>query len=155
METLTPPPEADLIRIAREALGLKASAAVRRMAELSPPDAVITAAYWLEVEKGTGSRRGARGVPARASAATLAHMAAAVGVTPERLSEAGRADAAEILAEITRQRLPAGATPIAGSEDPAIAHLRLTPGASEPEVAAYLAVHSAFVTAAETVARRA
>jgi transcriptional regulator with XRE-family HTH domain len=132
METATPPPEADLIRIAREALGLKASAAVRRMAEMSPPDAVITAAYWLEVEKGTGSRRGERGVPARASAATLAHMAYAVGVTPEELTSAGRTDAAEILTEIVRQRSKSAAPELPHYSNPALERIRNMEDLDEP-----------------------
>jgi hypothetical protein len=100
IETLPPaPPEAELIRLAREALGMKASAAARRMAETCPPDAAITAGYWRDIERGAGGRRGQR-VTVRASDSTLAHMAVVVGVTPERLEKAGREKAAAILREI-------------------------------------------------------
>jgi hypothetical protein len=94
-----PPPEAELIRLAREATGMNASAAARRMAEICPPDAVISAAYWRDVERGQGGRRGKR-VTVRASDKALAWMAVVVSLTPERLEGAGRDKAAEILREI-------------------------------------------------------
>lgn len=100
-----PPPEAHLIRIARDAAGMTAADAARATA------GVVGATYWRDVERGHGGRRGKR-VRATASARTLAHMAQVVGVSPERLAGEGqRPDAAEILREIIRQDSPAPAAP--------------------------------------------
>ena len=87
-----PPPEAVLIRRARLA------------AKLSPEDAapqtgVIKARRWRQIEQGT-----AGGKPSRGEDDVIAHMAAVVGVTPDQLTEAGRAEAGEILREIERRR---------------------------------------------------
>lgn len=94
MDPDTPaPPEASLIRTARKAAGLTAEAAARATG------GAVSPVYWRDVERGYGYRRGKR-VRARASDRVLAHMAHAVRVTPERLTEAGRGDAATVLAEI-------------------------------------------------------
>lgn len=98
---ITPaPPEATVIRLAREAMGITAQAA-------ADATSGISAAYWRDVERGHGGRRGQR-VPARASARVLAAMARTVGVEPHQLAEAGREDAARVLAEIQRRE---GAAP--------------------------------------------
>lgn len=89
-----PPPEARLIRLVREAAGIKTPDAARA--------ARISKARWSQIENGYETRGGdVRAV--RATAGTLAHMAAAVGLAPDRLeTEAGRTDAAEVLREIQR-----------------------------------------------------
>lgn len=110
MEKPTPPPEAVLIRRAREAARIKTPAASRA--------AGISTARWSQVENGYETRLG-RPKPVRAPAGTLAHMAHAVGVTPERLEAVGRSDAAEILREIILiesdpQEVPPAPTSAAG-----------------------------------------
>lgn len=90
-ETTWPPPEAVLIRRAREARGLSpAEAAARLSIRLGPR-------RWRQLEDGYESRGGRK---VAAGDKQLAHMAHAVGLTPERLEEAGRPDAAAILREI-------------------------------------------------------
>jgi hypothetical protein len=62
---------------------------------------------WRQIEK--GYRRDSDR-PVIAPAATLAHMAWVLGtITSSRLAEAGRADAAEILAELERSKTPTAA----------------------------------------------
>jgi helix-turn-helix protein len=92
----SPPPEAVLIRLAREAARIKAPAAAK--------SAGVSVARWSQIETGYETRLG-RYKPVRAPEGTLAHMAHAVGVGPERLEEAGRPDAAMVLREIQRQQL--------------------------------------------------
>jgi len=117
------PPEADVIRLARMAARLspaEAAAAVRdEGGKISDP-------YWRDVERGHGGRRGLR-VVTRASEGMLAQMALAVGVTPEQLTEAGRADAAQVLDTIlarqpARRGLPVKkhATPIRREDLPPV-----------------------------------
>lgn len=101
-ETPLPPAEARLIRIAREATGMTAADAARST------NGILSPAYWRDIERGYGGRRGQR-VPSRASDRVLAHMARTVGVSPERLEEAGRAGAAEVLREALRAIDPAEA----------------------------------------------
>ena len=93
----SPPPEAVLIRLAREAARIKAPVAAKA--------AGISPARWSQVETGYETRLGIV-KPVRAPGGTLAHMANAVGVTAERLEEAGRPDAAAVLREIQRQPAP-------------------------------------------------
>lgn len=62
----------------------------------------VSGAYWRDVERGYGGRRGER-VPTRASARALAAMARTVGVRPAQLTQAGRQDAAGVLEEILRR----------------------------------------------------
>ncbi|WP_405930357.1 helix-turn-helix domain-containing protein [Streptomyces sp. NBC_00827] len=91
-----PPAAATLIRLARQARGLSPEVA----AQLTPIR--LGGSRWREIEKGyKGSKSARQGV--HAPDLTLAHMAHTVGVSPERLDEAGRGDAAEILREILRQ----------------------------------------------------
>lgn len=92
---IKPPAEADLIRVARMARGLSPEKA----AELAPIR--LGGARWRHIERGYESKQPPKKV--RAPDTTLAHMARVVGVTPERLTEVGRASASEILREILRQ----------------------------------------------------
>jgi transcriptional regulator with XRE-family HTH domain len=83
-----PSPESLLIRRARSALGLSPEKIVERMGVT----ARISSRYWRQIEDGQKI----------APDDTYAHMANAVGLTPERLEEVGRPEAAEILREIDR-----------------------------------------------------
>lgn len=94
-DELQPPPEASLIQLARKARGLSPEKA----AELTPIR--LRGGRWRQIENGYERKNPPK--PVRAPDLTLAHMAHVVGVAPERLEEAGRGDAAEILREILRQ----------------------------------------------------
>src|SRR5580693_4763055 len=94
------PPEAEVIRLAREAMDMTAQDAAE--ASRARDGKGVSAAYWRDVERGHGGRRGQR-VPTRASARALAAMARVVGVVPAQLAEAGRGDAARVLEEILRR----------------------------------------------------
>jgi transcriptional regulator with XRE-family HTH domain len=87
------PPEAALIRAAREAIydgeGLSRRAAARR--------ARISEGTWRNLEDGK----------VRTPAGNLAAAALVVGVTPSQLSDAGRRDAAGALEQLTAQRAAA------------------------------------------------
>ena len=96
---IDPPPEADLIhRRRREASGPPLS---RRQAAAR---AGVSPSQWSDVER--GSKRAGPGIviPVRATAETLAKMAAAVGVSAGELAAAGRDDAAGQLRSATRQQ---------------------------------------------------
>jgi transcriptional regulator with XRE-family HTH domain len=94
MEASPPPPEGALLHRARESAEITIADAARA--------AGITDTRWSQIERGHERRKG-MDVPARAKAGTLARMARAIGVSPERLeSEGRRPDAAEILREILR-----------------------------------------------------
>jgi transcriptional regulator with XRE-family HTH domain len=98
-----PPPEAVIVRLAREAAHIRTEDAARA--------AGISKARWSQVETGYESRLGIRR-PVVARAVTLAHMARAVGVSPARLrAEGHRPDAADILEEILRREQPAPEPP--------------------------------------------
>jgi hypothetical protein len=110
MDKPAPPPEAVLIRIAREAARIKTPASSRAVG--------ISTARWSQIEQGYETKPGGVYKPVRAPDGTLAHMASAVGVSPERLEQAGRPDAADILREILRQDDPApGPGPSARQDD--------------------------------------
>jgi len=94
------PPEAEVIRLARQATGMTAQDAAE--ASRSHDGRGVSAAYWRDVERGYGGRRGKR-VPTRASDRALAAMARVVGVQPSQLTDAGREDAALVLREIYRR----------------------------------------------------
>jgi transcriptional regulator with XRE-family HTH domain len=96
METVpAPPPEGVLIRLAREAAGLRVADVARK--------AGVSIARWSQIENGRETRAGVV-KPVRSKPGTLAHMANAVGVTPERLETEGeRPDAARVLREIVRE----------------------------------------------------
>ena len=87
-----PPPEAELIRRKRES---PPNMKIRHAAEL----AGMSEGRWRQLENGGWKRRG-RWDTEIAPADTLARMARAVGVTPDELTEAGRADAAAELAAL-------------------------------------------------------
>jgi transcriptional regulator with XRE-family HTH domain len=92
MEASPPPPEAVLLYRARESAEITMADAAR--------SAGITDTRWSQIERGHERRKGID-VPARAKAGTLARMARAIGISPERLeSEGRRPDAADILREI-------------------------------------------------------
>ena len=93
------PPEAEVIRLARLAAGMTAESAAQASRARGGG---VSAAYWRDVERGRGGRRG-RSVPTRASARALAAMARTVGVTPAELTAAGREDAARVLEEARRR----------------------------------------------------
>lgn len=98
MEASPPAPEGALIHRARESAEISIPAAAKA--------AGITDTRWSQIERGRERRKGTD-VPARAKAGTLARMARAVGVSPERLeTEGARPDAAEILREILRSVTP-------------------------------------------------
>ncbi len=104
MERPSAPPEAVLIRLAREAAGIPVAAAAKR--------AGVSVARWSQIENGSEIRHGAVS-PVNGRAGTIARMAAEVGVTPERMAaEGGRPDAAEILREIRRRQGPGPAAPL-------------------------------------------
>jgi hypothetical protein len=82
---------------------------------MSPEDAaplagVIKARRWRQIEGGWP-----------VSDEVLAHMAHAVGVSPEQLGEAGRGESAEILREILRQEAADSSGP--GASDAELADL--------------------------------
>ena len=95
-ETPAAPPEARLIRTAREAAGMTAVQAAQAT------EGGVSATYWRDVERGYGGRRGQR-APARASDRLLAAMAHVTGVTPDQLAGAKREAAARVLMEILRR----------------------------------------------------
>lgn len=92
-EGLRPPPEADLIRVARLARGISPEAA----AEQAPIR--LGGARWRHIERGYDSKHN----PVVGPDKTVAHMAHVVGLAPERLAEVGRDGAADVLREILRQ----------------------------------------------------
>ncbi len=105
-------PEGILIRRAREAAGITVPEAAQA--------AGISKARWTQVETGYETRQGAAR-PVRAKPGTIARMAHAVGISPERMETEGtRPDAAEVLREIERQEprpsaVPAGEPPVPGT----------------------------------------
>ena len=110
MEQPPAPPEAALIRLARQASNI-------RMAQAAE-EAGVSLARWSHIENGHEKRQGTIR-PVKAKADTLARMARAVGVSPERLETEGcRPDAAGILREILRAE-PAPAPPRLAAAPPA------------------------------------
>ena len=120
---LPAPPEAELIKRARMAARLGVDDAVARVRAAGGQ---VSPAYWRDIERGHGGRRGQR-VPTRASEGLLAQMAHAVGVSPDELAGARRSDAARVLEEIQRREPAAPAQsapapprePLAGILSPA------------------------------------
>lgn len=97
-----PPPEAVLIRVARDAAGLTITEAARRVAAANP-DTGVSTARWSQIEQGY-EVRGGQVREVHAKPGMLARMAAILSLTPQRLTEEGeRPDAAEILSEIERR----------------------------------------------------
>lgn len=90
MSSLPKPPHGELIEKARDDAGLSKREAARR--------AGISDAWWRYVTEG---RQGETPVPGTAD--TVAAMARAVGLSPERLEEEGqRKDAADVLRDMLR-----------------------------------------------------
>lgn len=83
-----PPPEAQLIRRSREALGLSPEQAAERL------KIKMSARRWRQIEDGFETRGGK---PAPAGDMQLAHMAHVVNMSPEELEQVDRPEAAEIL----------------------------------------------------------
>lgn len=106
MDPKEPPAEAILIRRARKATGLSPERIVERLTRIK-----MSSRNWRQIEDG-------RFAPDE----TLAHMAHAVHVTPERLAETGREEAAAILRAIEEQVAAERAT-LAQSVDPTDAEL--------------------------------
>ena len=140
----TPPPEATVIKRARQA---------RKMSpeDAAPLTGIIRSRRWRQIEAGHASGRAIRG-----DDDVIAHMAAAVGVDPAQLDEAGRGEAAEILREILRQRDGHAPQP---SADPARDSIAARPGLSDRDraiaLAVYDALHEAASAASQPQARRA
>jgi len=103
MNRPAPPPEAALIRLVREAANITITEAARRYGEQSGRS--MSRGWWNQIEAGY-QRRVGTDIPVRNVAArVIAHMAAVLAISPERLeSEGERADAAEVLREILRSR---------------------------------------------------
>jgi hypothetical protein len=95
MDSPAPPPEATLIRTARKAASLSIEAAAEQAGALS-------FVRWSQIENGYESRGGQRR-PITGTDTHIAHMAYVVHVSPERLEQAGRPDAAVVLREIILQ----------------------------------------------------
>lgn len=112
------PPEGALIRLARKARGLSVKKAVELVRDRAP-DIRLGESRWYHLEGGTEGKD--RAVVARED--TLAHMAFVLGLTPERLTEVGRDDAAEILAEIIRQNEAEASRQPAKQADPELHRL--------------------------------
>ncbi|MFC3346096.1 helix-turn-helix domain-containing protein [Streptomyces echinoruber] len=104
-----PPPEAVLIKEALRRSRLSGREAARR--------AGLGETRWRQIVNGYQDVGGGVRVPTVAPAETLARMAQVVGVTPDQLRGAGRADAADALVELLQaQPSPASATGPHGSD---------------------------------------
>jgi hypothetical protein len=113
----------EMIRLAREASTPRLSVrAAAKLANMSPEN-------WGHVERGYQLHRG-RHRPVTGTPATVAHMAHAVGVTPDRLRAAGNPAAAQILAEMHRADAQASTADRPGQQydDPTLDYLARTPG---------------------------
>lgn len=93
MEKPAPPPEAVLLAVALDAVNMSGTEAATR--------AGISKQRLSQVLNGMSGHGMTRGRPAPRR--VIAHIAAVVGVTPEQLEQAGRADAAKVLREILRR----------------------------------------------------
>ena len=108
------PPEAEVIRLAREAMDMTAQAAAE--ASRAHDGKGVSAAYWRDVERGYGGLRGQR-VPTRASARALAAIAGVVGViaSPAHQSRGARMQPAcwrrSTAVAVSVLHLPASDTP--------------------------------------------
>lgn len=122
-----------MIRIAREAAipRLSVPAAARK--------AKISKETWGNVERGYQlDRNGYR--PVAGTPSTVAHMAHVVGLTADRLTEAGNPEAAEILAEIRRDEPERPS----GYADPTLDYLSRTPGLPDDMVHAFILVARSY-----------
>lgn len=82
-------PEGAVIERAATARGMSARTAAK--------EAALSDARWRQIVNGYASVGAGQVVPVEGPAETIARMAMAVGVTPDQLREAGRADAADVL----------------------------------------------------------
>ena len=89
------PPEGKLIAEALARSGISIRQAAKR--------AKISYGRWRQIASGYQNVSPGSFARVRAPAATLARMASVVGVTPDQLTGAGRADAAEILRTLTAE----------------------------------------------------
>jgi transcriptional regulator with XRE-family HTH domain len=121
----SPPPEAVIIRLARKAAGISGPDAARA--------AGISNARLSQIENGYETRRGAYR-PVSGKDATIARLAAVIGVTPERLDKAGRPDAAAVLREI--RQYPQPGQPLPAAAGSALANV--TPEDARAYAAAYI-----------------
>lgn len=88
----------------------------RLSARQAATKAAMSEGRWRQIVAGYQSARGQH-IPVTAPPATLARMAQAVGLTPDDLTTAGRADAADVLRDLaTAQPGPAQSTPASRSE---------------------------------------
>jgi CO/xanthine dehydrogenase Mo-binding subunit len=71
--------------------------------EVAAESKIVKASRWGQVENGYVMKSG-RPTPTSATDMLLAHMARAVGVSPEELRETGRGEAATILDRMGQQR---------------------------------------------------
>lgn len=93
-----PPTAGRVLRVAREALGLSSPAVATATG--------VSKATISNIENGYQVREGGRRVAVTGKAGTVARLAAYLGVTPAQLTDAGRADASEVLQEILRRDEP-------------------------------------------------
>jgi hypothetical protein len=91
----TPPPEGVALEEARASLGLSQNAAAKK--------AGISGTRWRQIVSGQQPAGGGP-IPVHGSASTVARMAAAVELPPERLEAAGRGDAAVELRKLLAVR---------------------------------------------------
>lgn len=104
------PPEAQLIRLARLAMG-------KSPEDLAPlTNGAIKASRWRQIEQGYATRQGMR-IPTSATAPVLARMAFVVKIAPDRLATTGRLDAVPILEQIYEQEGVAAAAPPRPADD--------------------------------------
>jgi transcriptional regulator with XRE-family HTH domain len=123
-----PPPEAELIALARQARGLSPERAA------SQARIRISGRRWRQIEAGA-ERAG--GKPAIARPELLAHMAAVAGVTPQQLEEVGKNAAALILREIHRQETEE-------APDPVEQGIRAVPGLPSDEAERFINLRRAW-----------
>ena len=123
-----PPPEARLLKLAR----------LRHRPPLSIADAAglsgVSVSLWRQVEAGYSTPAAGVRVPKVTPADTLALMSRPLGITPAELTEAGRDDAAVILADLLRPEPAAPESPreLASPADDDMAH-NIMVAAARPE----------------------
>jgi lambda repressor-like predicted transcriptional regulator len=126
------PSEGKLITEALTRAGLSIREASRR--------AGISYGRWRQITGGFQNVSPGSYAAVKAPASTLARMAAAAGVTPAQLAEAGRDDAADVLTSILETPPPSDEGPaFIDLTDQTEAHIWHTPGLSAPERQAIVA----------------
>lgn len=111
---LQPTKWGQLIRQSREARGLSIPQAARGTG--------VSPSQWGNIERGYQKLGRGEVIPAPGMARNVAHMAAEVGVSPDRLRQAGRGDAADIEIEILVQRHRSRDEPV--EDDPLLQQIR-------------------------------